>query len=216
MFNSNAPSPDDLPTSRQLLRSTAIALAVALVILVTLVLPSEFALDPTGVGRALGLLQMGELKVELAREADPATDAGGLPAGALETGIQLQDTGTSAEDTEDPATGAIPGLEHETSITLEPNQGAEIKLEMKKGAQVTYHWRAEGGNVNFDTHGDPVKAPGDFYHGYGKGRDTASDEGVLEAAFDGRHGWYWRNRNPTPVTVILKTKGEYLSIKRVA
>ena len=41
-----------------------------------MVLPAEYNIDPTGVGRALGLTQMGEIKTQLAREAeaDRATD----------------------------------------------------------------------------------------------------------------------------------------------
>ncbi|ELK4820549.1 hypothetical protein RVS42_005961 [Pseudomonas aeruginosa] len=101
------------------------------------------------------------------------------------------------------------------SITLSPNQGAEVKLEMKQGAKVNYRWTANGGVVNYDTHGDPYNAPRDFYHGYGKGRSTPEDSGVLEAAFDGKHGWFWRNRTSKPVTVTLRTQGDYISIKRV-
>ena len=101
------------------------------------------------------------------------------------------------------------------SITLKPNQGAEVKLEMKQGAKVNFLWTANGGVVNYDTHGDPINAPKGFYHGYGKGRATPEESGVLEAAFDGKHGWFWRNRTDQPVTVTLRTQGDYASIKRV-
>jgi len=57
------------PTSRQLLRSSAIAAAAALFILATVVLPAEYGIDPTGAGRVLGLTRMGEIKLRLAREA---------------------------------------------------------------------------------------------------------------------------------------------------
>lgn len=56
-------------TSRRLLRSTLIALATAVLLLVTAVLPAEYGIDPTGVGRALGLTQMGQIKTRLAKEA---------------------------------------------------------------------------------------------------------------------------------------------------
>ena len=36
--------------------------------------------------------------------------------------------------------------------------------------------------------------------------------GELVAAFDGSHGWFWRNRTTIPVTITLKTKGEYTEI----
>ncbi len=65
-------------------------------------------------------------------------------------------------------------------------------------------WAVTGGEVNFDTHGDALgKAIS-----YEKGRGVASDEGVLEAAFTGNHGWFWRNRGDSDVEVVLRTRGE--------
>lgn len=69
MFNTKLPTQCELPTSRQLLRSTVIAVGVAAALLVTVVMPSEYAIDPTGVGRVLGLTQMGEMKEILARRS---------------------------------------------------------------------------------------------------------------------------------------------------
>lgn len=40
-------------------------------------------------------------------------------------------------------------------------------------------------------------------------------EGELIAEFTGNHGWFFRNRNKTDVTVILSTGGEYSTMKRV-
>jgi hypothetical protein len=64
------------PDSKRLLRSTLIAAVVAGILLVTVVLPAEYGIDPTRIGRVLGLTQMGEIKVRLAREAaaDQAAD----------------------------------------------------------------------------------------------------------------------------------------------
>jgi hypothetical protein len=71
-YNPDPPKPD----ARKLVRSTAIAAVVASVLLVTVVLPAEYGIDPTRIGRVLGLTQMGEIKVRLAREAaaDQAAD----------------------------------------------------------------------------------------------------------------------------------------------
>lgn len=55
MYNSDLPRRADLPTSAQLRRSTWIAGVAASAILVFVVLPSEYAIDPTGVGSVLGL-----------------------------------------------------------------------------------------------------------------------------------------------------------------
>lgn len=217
MFNSKAPTLNELPSSQQLLRSTVIALIAAVVLLVTVVMPSEYAIDPTGVGRVLGLTQMGEIKQQLGEEAAaetvaPAMQAPEVVQPAPEVAV-TEATKSSAPVA--PAVLEVAGLKHEMSIELAPGQGAEIKLEMLKGAKVNYFWTANGGQVNYDTHGDPYNAPREFYHGYGKGRFTPEDRGVLEAAFDGKHGWFWRNRTNKPVTVTLQTEGEYIAIKRV-
>ena len=84
-------------------------------------------------------------------------------------------------------------------------------LQMAEGAKAQYAWVVDGGQVNFDTHGD---ARGKSIS-YEKGRGVAADEGVLEAAFAGNHGWYWRNRGQANVTVILRTSGDYSDIKRM-
>ncbi len=223
MFNSKIPTLDELPSSQQLLRSTLTALIAAIVLLVIVVMPSEYAIDPTGAGRMLGLTQMGEVKHQLAAEsaaeaAAPVATAPAAPQPVPRAAPQPA-VSTAAEATApavpEPAVVEAEGQQHEMSISLAPGQGAEIKLEMLKGRKVNYFWTANGGLVNYDTHGDPYNAPREFYHGYGKGRATPEDQGVLEAAFDGKHGWFWRNRTSKPVTVTLRTEGNYIAIKRV-
>ena len=198
MFNSKIPTLNELPSSAQLIKSTCIAIGAALVLLVTVVMPSEYAIDPTGVGRVLGLTQMGEVKIQLAADAAadsapavqvaPQSKPASVPIAA--TFEPEQEEAGSAQAI--PAQPTITGQRHEMTITLKPSQGAEVKLEMKRGAKVDYAWSVEGGTVNYDTHGDPYDAPRGFYHGYGKGRATPKDQGTLEAAFDGKHGWFWQ------------------------
>lgn len=86
----------ELPSARALLRSTLIALVVAIVLLTTVVLPAEYGMDPTGIGRVLGLTQMGEIKVRLAREAaaDAAEDAAAIEAAEAEASA-VPDTTTA-------------------------------------------------------------------------------------------------------------------------
>lgn len=69
MYNTNFPDRADLPSTAKLVRSTIIAGVAAVVILITIVLPSEYGVDPTRVGSLLGLTPMGEIKVQLAQEA---------------------------------------------------------------------------------------------------------------------------------------------------
>jgi hypothetical protein len=210
MYNTDMPSRAELPTSGQLVRSTLIAAGVAAALLVTVVLPAEYGIDPTGAGRALGLAEMGVIKTQLQEEAeaDQARDrAGQVPAPEQRSSLlgrivaQLL-IGPSAAQT-------VVSKSEEFSLSLKPGEGGEVKMDMKKGAKATYSWKVEGGAVNHDMHGD---GPNNEIS-YKKGRGVAGDEGTITAAFDGNHGWYWRNRGSAPVTVKVMASGDFGSLK---
>ena len=204
MSNVTPPPGVELPTPRALVRSTLIALAVAAVILVGFIFPAEYGVDPTGIGGVFGLTEMGRIKVQLAEEAaaeDAALAAAGVsPSAPVSTPAVPPDTTASAADVPTEA-----DAEQVTLITLAPGEGKEVKLVMVEGGRAIYSWETDRGVVNYDTHAD---APGIDYYGYGKGTSVASDEGVLVAAFDGKHGWFWRNRTRESLTVTLRTSGD--------
>ncbi len=214
MFNAQMPRLEDLPSSRQLVRSTLFAAATAGALLVTIVLPAEYAIDPTGLGRALGLTQMGEIKMQLAEEAaaDAASEMKVAPTQVAASQPAIPPGGTTVRRPAPPAALVAPTRTDEMRVSLAPGEGAEIKVAAKKGTRIAFAWSVTAGHVNFDTHAD---APGISYHGYGKGRESTGESGELVAAFDGSHGWYWRNRSGKPVTVSLRTQGAYSGIKRM-
>nr|WP_315595044.1 transmembrane anchor protein [uncultured Cupriavidus sp.] len=251
MYNTDIPTRAELPTSAQLLRSTVIAVGAALAILVAIVLPSEYAIDPTGVGRALGLTKMGEIKTQLAAEAaaDARADAAALEArtqapaaekkasaeehghshagdethaaaavakGSAEAHGHLHDDGAAhavvaADPTAQAPVAAASGRSDKVSVVLRPGQGAEVKMAMAAGAKAAYDWSANGAVVNFDAHGDGKGRS----TSYKKGKGAGQDSGEIVAAFDGYHGWFWRNRTDKEVTLTLRTKGDYKEIKRM-
>lgn len=205
MYNSKMPSPDELPTSGRLIRSTLLALLAAVVILVTIVLPAEYGIDPTRIGRLLGLAEMGEIKQELAREA--AEDHGDeMPAATPDERSSLIER----------VFGFVVGAAHaeeawrdEVSFTLAPGETAEYKLAMSEGMTAQYRLVVEGGRVNYDLHahggGESIT--------YERGRGSTGEEGTFDAAFDGDHGWFFRNRDSRPLTVTLQLRGEYAELK---
>jgi hypothetical protein len=229
MYNSNIPNDRELPSTKKLVKSTILAAAGAGVLLITVVMPAEYGIDPTGLGQVTGLKQMGEIKMSLAQEA-----AREIPQ---ETAMQQ----ISPEDVNKFASAAKPLAEvakaqasqpvesvvflekpepvdsklrkDEMTFTLAPNEAAEIKAVLQKGKKVSYEWSSSG-KVNFDNHGDS-KNLNIKYHGYSKGVSQLRDTGVIEAAFDGKHGWFWRNRTKEKVTVTLATSGEYSELVRV-
>lgn len=218
MYNTDLPDRAELPSTARLVRSTVVAALVAAALLVTAILPAEFGIDPTGIGRALGLAQMGEIKSSLTASAN----AGGMaqtttarPANPVLGEPVAAPTIAAGPPSAVSTAGAATRRQDTVSVTLKHGQAAEFKLAMRKDASVRYEWSTDGVPVNYYAHGDPVNAPKDFYHGYGKGRNRTEDSGTLKAAFDGKHGWFWRNRSGAEATITLRTSGEYEGIERV-
>ncbi len=204
----NAPKPnlEDLPTKAQLFRSSIIAGIGAAAIMVTIYLPAEHAIDPTGVGRVLGLTEMGEIKVQLAEEAE---------ADRLLDEQRAQDQSSSVLDA---VFGLFVGAAHaqdteqvwqdEVTFILEPGATAEIKMTMEAGNVVQYAWTAVGGRVNFDLHAHSDGESVDYERGAGQ----TEGEGSFEAPFAGDHGWFWRNRDSTAITMTIQLRGEYSQV----
>lgn len=230
MYNTDIPNREELPSTAKLIRSTIIAAIVAVVLLVTVVMPAEYSLDPTGVGRLLGLTEMGEIKEQLAEEA-AADEAAQLVAVQPSAGQQESEVAepvvtepvreeapasepevTTAEEPPAPEpTSAEPQWEDEVRVVLTPGEGTEYKLTMEEGAVARFSWESEGGPINYDTHGN---GSGQSIS-YEKGRGVPEDEGELVAAFTGNHGWFFRNRNDSDITLVLRTGGDYGQLKKV-
>jgi hypothetical protein len=201
---------NELPVAsgRKLLASTAIAALVAGAILTVVVLPAEYGIDPTGIGARLGIRGMsvaaddavGEEDLSAIAEASSATTTPPVTVGVSELNAVWRQ--------------AAPYRSDQLSVTLAPNDGAEIKAAMRAGERLVFTWTAEGGVVNFDMHGDAVDAKNGEFTSYWKGRAAHEGHGAFIAPFDGVHGWYWRNRGTQPVTVTVKTSGFYEKLYR--
>lgn len=206
------PSLDQLPTAGELIRSTIIALISAFLILVTVVLPAEYAIDPTRIGSLLGLTRMGEIKIQLAEEAKEAESSKkeeNSIADFKQSEPAINNTNEQANSSEENAGSKT----DQVKVIIPSDEGAEIKVEMLKGASIDFTWKAEGGSLNFDSHGEESNS---FKTAsYDKGTNKNKQSGTLTAKFDGTHGWYWRNRSRNNVTLTLDVKGDYISVKEV-
>lgn len=169
------------PSSRKLGRATLLAAGAAAVILVAVILPAEYGVDPTGIGGALGLTTMGQMK-------------------------QAASAGAAASD--ETVSTTLPDGSSQLRLTLRPYQGVEAKAAMKAGEAISYRWSTDGVPVEFEFHGDPGNGDGTDYSSYEKGNATSSS-GEFTAAFDGVHGWYWKNATNKPIVVTASVKGEF-------
>jgi hypothetical protein len=184
-----------VPSKKAILKATGIALAVALVLLFTVVLPAEYGIDPLKTGALLGL-------TGLSQAAAPAAVGGrALPA---EAGISTAQPGIYKMDTED--------------LSLKPGEGVEIKYHMLKGAGMVYAWKATG-KVQFEFHGEPDQKPNkDYFESYLLDDKAGQDHsyGSFTAPTTGIHGWFWANKGHQDVQIHLTTAGFYDSAKMFA
>lgn len=197
----------DPPQPGKLVRSVILAIVAAAVILVAIVLPAEYSIDPTGIGKALGLSEMNsstrtlvvkdviggnetyrEVKVPNPREPIP------LPNPAV---AQIKP--------------AAPRIETKT-VTLEPGEQTEIKAVMDAAQVIVYSWKAEGGDVYTDFHGHEPNA-GEGFVRYEEQQSGREGHGSLVAPFAGEHGWFWLNISEQPVTITLTFTGYHREVK---
>ena len=163
------------------------ALLVAGVILVTIILPAEYALDPLGTGAKLGLLQLGETGQQVeAMEAEKGKAAGGVL-------LAPQDASFKQET---------------VTFELKPSEGFEYKYRLEKGESLLYTWSSSA-PMNTEFHAEPDDGPRGYAQTYEKKDGMTGASGTLIAPFNGIHGWYWENTTNQPATVTLASAGYY-------
>jgi hypothetical protein len=113
-------------STRNLVKAGVIALLVAILLLVTCILPAEYNIDPTGIGEKLGLTAIAQ-----ASEKSPTL--------VINRG---QQTDVFRSDS--------------VEIVIPAGKGLEYKLYMEKYAHVAYEWQTDGEALYFDFHGEPA------------------------------------------------------------
>jgi len=188
---------EGLPSTKSLFKATGVAALIGLLVLITTILPAEYGIDPTGLGHKMGLTVLSQANATEPKSPEAASSSDNLLS--LSAGPVWKTQNTLSSDT--------------TTVTLEPDEGLEVKATMNAGDRMVFNWASEGGPVNFDMHGERFN-DGDNFTSYWQGRNEPAANGAFEAPFDGTHGWYWRNRGDETVTIVLQTSGFYDSITK--
>ena len=195
------------PSARRLLLNILGAAVAAAILLVVAILPAEYGVDPTGLGRALGLTAIngptqnaplqdvigGNEKLNAAQVSDPGEPIP-LPNPAV---AQIK-------------SGAARTLTR--TITLPAFQETEVKALLDAAQVILYSWEADG-NVYVDFHGHDPATTGDGFVRYEEQQSTRAGHGSLVAPFSGEHGWFWLNLSGEPVTIKLTVSGYFNDIK---
>lgn len=168
-----------------LLKASIAAIIIAAIVLVLVILPAEYNIDPTGIGKALGLTSLAE--------------AAESPSVEAVTGVE--DVVQVAQ--------SVPERTDSVTIEIPANRGLEYKLLMEKHAHVEYEWTTDGEELYFDFHGEPKGDTTGYFESFAI---TTSNnmKGSLTTPFAGSHGWYWKNVTDTPVIVTLSITGSYV------
>jgi len=198
-------------TSSQIIKATVIALATSLILTVVAVLPAEYGKDYSGLGKALGfsrLYQSDDLSNETAVVTQTFKE------------LTLNNVG-SAPDIPKPIEGnnPAPAKQYESrkdniSITIPAGKGLEYKIAVLKYGQVKYAWKTNQGVLFLDMHGDvkSSEAKSVYFESYNVANSN-NMAGSFLAPYEGKHGWYFKNKSNKDIKVTINLTGEYQLIK---
>lgn len=166
-----------------ILGSTAIVIGAATVLFV---LPAETGFDPTGFGKATGLVQIAN------PEASKFLERGKMRNGVLTSSVRRLP--------------AEPGVQDNWTYDVPPYGEIELKYKLDKGAAITFSWEADG-PLNYDMHAHPFDGGEELTESYVISKD-GQQMGRYVAAFSGIHGWHWQNRGLKTVRITLQASGK--------
>lgn len=192
------------PSRKKILSSVLAAVLGAGVVLVTMILPAEYNIDPTGLGRALGLtaLSAPARTIQFTEVVGGNETYRNAPIPDFGEPLPLPNPAVFQKHAGDSR------LESKT-ITLQPGEKTEIKTVLNVSQVITFSWRAEGGPVYVDFHGHEPDASDDIWVRYEEQQSGSEGSGSLVAPFAGEHGWFWMNISEQPVTIELAVNGYY-------
>ena len=193
------------PSGKRLALSVAAAVVVAAIVLVVAVLPAEYGIDLTGIGRALGL---NELRAPPTRRFEIKDVLGGnetvREAEVPDFGEPVPLPNPAVHQSHD-----APAPTRTIELTLPPEKETEIKTVLKQNQAILYSWHVDRGAIYCDLHGHDPAVGGEFFVRYREDQEGSNVSGSLVAPFDGEHGWYWLNYNDFPVTITLTVTGYF-------
>jgi len=216
--NTNGERVNGIPvhSTATLVKASIGATVIAAVVFVTAILPAEYNIDPTGIGHMSGLTSL----AQAAPASDEATNTGTDTGPKTSTGTGQSEETLIAFGKEETLVNApsvaeiaqkrqTPGVRSDTvKIDIPAGKGLEYKLLMDEFVHLEYEWSTGGEALYFDFHGEPKGDTTGYFESFSI---TTSDKmkGSLTTPFAGSHGWYWKNKTDSPITVTLSTKGDY-------
>ncbi|PQJ55304.1 hypothetical protein [Psychrosphaera saromensis] len=113
-----------------------LSLLFAAVTLVTIILPAEYNIDPTGIGHRLGLTVFHDVKAEVNAQAS---------------------SGSTADSKEEFET---------IEVNVPAGRGVEYKFVMTQYQKLEYEWMTDSTALYFDLHGEPEGDTTGYFESY--------------------------------------------------
>lgn len=194
-----------LQSTKSLINASLLALILAVAILLTAVLPAEYGIDPTGLGKKMGLTRLsGIVQKSTSLSAENCTK----PSQEVVENTAKTVVANPNSDIQPLDDANVPQWKDTVKIVIPPKKGLEYKFAIVKGEVMEYSWTTDGASIYFDFHGEPTGAKNGYFKSY---LDIMGSEskGILTAPFDGIHGWYWENETDKAINIQLSTSGNY-------
>jgi len=196
-------------SKKHIIKAVFFALLLAVLILVSAVLPAEYGIDPIGTGKLFGFSKL----------YVPVDAADGLTTitGKTFPLIKMEKAGSGPEvkrpiEANNPAPEKQYAEREDTVEVIVPaGKGIEYKIYMLKYGKMKYEWTTNKGIVYFDFHGEvkQAKETNDVYFESYTLAYSNNMVGTFYAPYEGKHGWFFRNNEKTAITVTIKLKGQY-------
>lgn len=195
---------------KKIVKATLFALTLGSIILISAVLPAEYGIDPTGAGKLLGFSKLHTVAKPVAKTPTKTKKRKLIKLENAGSGPKIprpEEAASPAPDTQ------FPEREDSIQVTVPANKGIEYKVDMLKYGTMTYEWSSEYTTLYFDFHGEvkqakKVKPEDVFFESY---TIAYADNmvGTFLSPFEGKHGWYFRNKTNKDVIVTIRLKGQY-------
>ncbi|TDR17421.1 hypothetical protein [Marinicella litoralis] len=179
---------DDIPvtSNKALIIATISALVLSVVVYFTIIMPAEYNIDPTGLGKKLGLTVLAE---QVTEPIVSQTEVNPVPDEANAAEFEFR--------------------EDIVMITVPANKGIEYKFTLQAFSKLNYEWKTiDASNIYFDFHGEPAGDTTGYFESFTIAT-TNQMQGSATVPFTGSHGWYWKNSTNQDVSIELKTSGKY-------
>jgi hypothetical protein len=198
--------------TKKILIATVVALLIGGFIVVAAVLPAEYGIDPTGIGKSIGFN-----KLYQPVENSNSTSAFGVVVQPSVKVLKLEGGGSEPEVVKpEEANYPAPEKQYEeredsVQVSLKAGKGLEYKVKMLKYGRLKYEWLTSNGIVYADFHGDVKQAnpPKDIYYESYAIANSNNMIGNLLTPYEGRHGWYFKNITGNDLTISIRLKGQY-------